>query len=117
MSLSLSAAMGIQKVVCGGTHIWYATLSKNTEATPTVYAAWDLTGATITLTFVSPAGVATHCTASIVVAASGTVHYTNLAALFSVNGNWSLSWKVSQSGVVLESQQATFAVYPSAAAL
>lgn len=109
--------MPAQPIVVGGTYQWYATISKNTAAAPTTFTAWNLTGATITVTFIPPnAGTAKHYSASIVVAADGTVSYTNVVGTFDVAGTWLISWKVSQSGVILESRQSSFQVYPSAAA-
>lgn len=109
--------MPVQQVVVGGTYDWFlnpATI--NTEAAPHVFGAWDLTGATVTISFISPTGVGQHFTASLL-AARGTARYINTTALFNVAGDWGISWKIVQSGVVLESQILTFRVYPSGAAI
>ncbi len=109
--------MTIQPVVVGGTYEWFlnpATI--NTEAAPSVFGALDLTGATITISFVSPSGVGSHFSATIVSAANGTAKYTNGSTLFDVAGDWGVSWKVSKSGTILESQITYFKVYPSGAA-
>lgn len=109
--------MPAQPVVVGGTYDWFLNpASINTEAAPAVFGAWNLTGATVTISFVPPSGLGQHFNATLVSTANGTAHYTNLATLFNVAGQWGVSWKVSLSGVVLESQIVYFPVYPSGAA-
>ena len=108
--------MAVQPPVLGSQYEWYATITKNSAAAPTTYSAWDLTGATITLSFVAPSKAKKHYTATIDVAANGTVYYVNPASTFDEEGIWSRSWKVSQGGVVIESRELTFSVYASAAA-
>ena len=109
--------MAIEPVVIGGTYDWLITAKINTQAAPTVYGAWDLTGATVTVSFVPPSGDATQLSATILSATAGTAHYINLAALINVVGDWGISWKVSKSGTILESQITYFKVYASGAAL
>lgn len=109
--------MNPEPVVVGGTYEWYATIYKNIVTAPGIYPVWDLTGATIMLTFVSPLLVKTQYTATIDVAANGTVYYTNPAGLFTAAGFWSRSWKISQSGIILESKARTFEVFASMAAV
>ena len=108
--------MTIQPVVVGGTYDWFlnpATI--NSESAPSVYGVWNITGATVTITFVSPSGAYTSFSATIVSGSAGTAHYVNATSLFNVTGQWGYSWKISLSGTVLESQIVTFTVYPSAA--
>jgi hypothetical protein len=109
--------MSIQPVVVGGTYDWFLNPAMiNTEASPEVFGAWDLTGATVTISFVPPSGAGSHFTATIVSATLGTAQYTNTTALLNVAGTWGVSWKVSKSGIVLESQIYYFTVYASGAA-
>lgn len=105
-----------QPPVVGGTYDWFlnpATI--NTEAAPSVFGIWDLTGATIIISFVPPSGPAQTFSATIVSATDGTAHYINLTTLFTVAGQWGVSWRVSKSGIVLETQIAYFTVFPSGA--
>ena len=108
--------MAIQPVVIGGTYDWFLKAKINTQAAPTVFGIWDLTGATVTINFIPPSGTASHLSASVVSASAGTAHYVNLAALFSVAGTWQVSWKVSKSGTILETELESFTVYASGAA-
>ena len=106
-----------QPVVVGGTYDWFLNpASINTQASPGVFGAWDLTNATVTVSFISPSGVGSHFTATLL-ATKGTAHYVNAASLFNTAGQWSVSWKVSLSGNILESQMIPFTVYPSGAAI
>lgn len=110
-----------QPVVVGGTYNWFLNASINTEAAPTVYGAWNLTGATVTVSFLyygsgTTPTAAYHYTATIVTAASGTCRYINAASLFNTAGTWGVSWKVSLSGTVLESDIIKFKVSDSGAA-
>jgi hypothetical protein len=106
----------IQSVVVGGTYEWLLNPALNTEASPGVFGAWNLTGATVTISFVPPSGGAQHFSATVLSDGSG-AKYVNTTALFNVEGTWGVSWKVTNSGVVLESQINQFRVYPSGAAL
>lgn len=110
--------MATQPVVVGGTYDWYLNpASINTEAAPGVFGAWDLTGATVTISFIPPSGAGQHFTATIVTASSGIARYINLTTLFNVAGEWGYSWKVvSSTGVVLESEIMYFTVKASGAA-
>ncbi len=106
-----------QPVVVGGTYDWFLNpASINTESAPGVYGAWDLTGATVTISFVPPSGAGSHFSAIVQVGTNGLANYVNLATLFNVAGTWGVSWKVSKAGVILESQIVYFEVKPSGAA-
>lgn len=118
--------MAIEPIVVGGTYDWFmnpATI--NTRASPGVFGIWDITGATVTISFMhygngpnqAPTNVAGHFTATILDGSAGTAHYVNLASLFDLPGTWGLSWKVSLSGTVLESEIYFFKVKTSGAAL
>lgn len=108
----------IAAVVVGGTYDWFLNpASINTEAAPGVFGAWNLTGATVTITFVDPNGNGHSFTATVLTpGTAGTAHYINATGLFNVAGAWFYSWKVSLSGTVLESQLIPLTVYPSGAA-
>lgn len=109
--------MVFQPVVVGGTYDWFLNPALiNTEAAPQVFGVWDLTGATVTISFIPPSGAGQHFTATIVSASEGTARYINSASLFNVAGQWGVSWKISKSGTILESKITYFTVYPSGAA-
>ena len=105
-----------QPIVIGGTYNWLLTATINTEAAPTVFGLWDITGATVTISFLPPSGAGQHFSAT-VLASKGQARYINGTTLFDTAGEWGMSWKVSLSGTVLESQVTNFTVYPSGAAL
>ncbi len=110
--------MQAQPVVVGCTYDWFLDpASINTESAPNVFGAWDISGATVTISFVDPSGAGHHFTANVVSGPDGTAHYINATTLFNIQGEWGVSWKVSLSGTVLESQIKYFNVYPSGAAL
>lgn len=109
--------MTVEPVVVGGTYTWFLNPARiNTEAAPGVFGAWNLTGATVTISFISPSGIRTTGSATIVDAAKGTARYVNATSLFNEDGEWGMSWRVSKSGTVLESRTTYFTVYPSGAA-
>lgn len=109
--------MSIQPVVVGGTYDWFLNpASINTEAAPGVFGAWNITGATVTITFVDPSGVGHSFSATVTSGANGQAHYINTTSLFTTAGDWFYSWRVSLSGTVLESQMIPIKVYPSGAA-
>lgn len=109
--------MPVQPVVVGGTYDWFLNpASINSEAAPNVYGLWDITGATVTISFVPPSGAGQHFSATVVSGPAGTARYTNATTLFTVAGQWGVSWKISLSGTVLESAIVYFPVYPSGAA-
>ena len=73
--------MPAQPVIVGGTYDWFlnpATI--NTEASPGVFGPWDITGATVTITFARygngqgapPTSAAQHFTATVVSGPDGT---------------------------------------------
>jgi hypothetical protein len=109
-----------QPVVVGGTYDWFLNpASLNSETAPGVYGPWNLTGATVTISFIPPnypSSAASHFSATAVDATNGKYHYINATSLFNAAGTWGVSWKVSLSGIVLESQIVNFTVYPSGAA-
>ncbi len=104
-----------QPVVLGGTYEWLLNATVNTETAPTVFGAWDLTAATVTVSFMPPSGAGRHFTATLV-SGTGKARYINLASLFNIAGTWGVSWRVSQGDTILESQITYFTVYPSGAA-
>lgn len=100
----------------GGTYSWFLNPARiNTEAAPGVFGVWDLTGATVTISFKSPSGTKSSFGATIVDATAGTARYVNTTSLFNATGTWSVSWRVSKSGTVLESRLQEFQVYESGA--
>ena len=113
-----------QPIVVGGTYDWFMdAMTINTEAAPTVFGVWDITGATVTLSFlyygngptVAPTA-ASHFTGTIIDGTAGTARYINGTSLFNVAGDWGITWKVSLSGTVLESEVSIFKVKMSGAA-
>lgn len=75
-------------------------------------AAWDLTGATVILRLVSPAGVASSKSATISSAASGVAHYDTLTTDLPSAGTWLAQWLISQSGLDLASEPEVLLVEP-----
>ena len=102
--------MASEPIVMGGTYYWKLTATKDG-------AVWDLTGATITITFFTPSGTTKEYAAAILVAANGTAFYVNPTATFDAKGPWSVSWQVTQSGVIQETQEDSFTVYRSLASI
>ena len=116
--------MPAHPIVVGGTYTWYLDPAKiNTLASPRVYGVWDITGATVTASFMyypngvngSPTNVQ-HFSATIVSGPDGTAKYINAASLLTTPGTWGMSWKVSLAGTVLESDIIFFEVKASGAA-
>ncbi len=106
-----------EPVVVGGTYDWFLNpASINTEVAPEVFGAWDLTNATVTISFIPPSGPGLHFTATVTNGPAGQAHYINATSLFSTAGQWGYSWKVSLAGTVLESQITPFTVFASGAA-
>lgn len=111
--------------VVGGTYDWFLNPARiNTRTAPRVFGIWDITGATVTISFMrygngqaaAATSVGGHFTATILNGTDGTAHYTNLANLFNQEGTWGVSWKVSKSGIILESDIDFFIVKASGAA-
>lgn len=75
-------------------------------------AVWNITGATVTLILKDQDGNVTEKTANITSASDGTAEYTTTITDLTA-GTWELSWEVSQSGVVLESETEEFQVAES----
>lgn len=107
--------MAVGPVVVGSTYKWSPTFLKDG-------AICDLTGATITVNFLDPAGVVHSFALSIISAAAGTAFYTNLTTLFTTTGmsgtreaQWYRSYKVVVGSVTLESRGIPFMVYQSIA--
>lgn len=98
--------MAAEPVVVGGTYNWKLTATKDG-------AAYDLTGATVVLTFVSPSGTRTQYTFT---AAASSPAYENPTGLITTHGEWIRSWKTTLSGVVLETREIPFTAYRSRAA-
>ncbi len=118
--------MPVQPIVVGGTYDWYLNrASINTEAAPGVFGPWDITGATVTVSFIyynngpdaTPSDPGQHFTATILSGPDGTAHYVNTAGLFATAGTWGMSWKISLSGIILESEIFFFKVKASGAAM
>ena len=97
-------------IVAGSTYKWSPTFIKDG-------VIYDLTGATIIVSFLPPTGSAQTFSMSILSASAGTATYTNLTTLFTnaLAGQWSRSYRVTLSGVVLESKEIAFQVYRSIA--
>lgn len=117
--------MAIQPIVVGGTYDWFLNPAAiNTRASPGVFGVWDITGATVTVSFMhygngqnnAPTSVAGHFTATVLSGPDGTAHYVNAAGLFNLAGTWGLSWKISLAGTILESDILFFKVKASGAA-
>lgn len=115
----------IEPIVVGGTYDWFLDPAQiNTEAAPNVFGIWDISGATVTVSFMyfgngpdaPPTTAGQHFTATILDGPSGTAHYVNQASLFNQAGDWGVSWKVSKSGTVLETHIYHFNVEASGAA-
>jgi hypothetical protein len=94
-----------QPVVVGGTYDWFLNPALiNSEAAPDVFAPWDLTGATVSISFINPSGVRVGTfSATAVDAVNGKYKYINTTSLFTVSGTWLYSWKVVLGGITLES--------------
>ncbi len=114
-----------QPIVVGGTYDWFLNpASINTRSAPGVYGAWDISGATLTITFLfyangpdaAPTAPGQHFTPTILSGPAGTAHYINTAALFNTAGTWGVSWKIVLGGTVLESDVFFFKVKASGAA-
>jgi hypothetical protein len=113
-----------QPIVVGGTYDWFlnpATI--NTETAPGVFGPWNITGAAVTITFMyfpnginAPSNPGISFSATITTGTNGQAHYINSTSLFNIAGQWGYSWKVVQSGTVLESNIFSFMVNPSGAA-
>lgn len=95
--------------VVGSTYKWSPTFLKDG-------AIYDLTGATVTVNFRSPANVVTSFSMTPISASAGTYTYTNATTLFTAAGQWYRSYSISLSGVVLQSKGIEFQVNPSVAA-
>ncbi len=116
--------MPAQPIVVGGTYDWFLNPAMiNTEASPSVYGLWDITGATVTISFLRYANgtealptAASHFSATVISGTAGTARYINLTTLFTVTGDWGVSWKVSVGGTVLETDVFFFKVKLSGAA-
>ncbi len=116
--------MAVQPVVVGGTYDWFLNAAFiNTEAAPDVFGPWDITSASVTISFMyygngvnaSPT-FSVHFAATIVSPTGGTAHYINSTSLFNIAGDWGMSWKVVNAGAVLETEISFFKVKASGAA-
>jgi hypothetical protein len=106
--------MPLQPVVVGSTYDWFLNPAAiNTESAPGVFGTWNITGATVTITFINPSGVGQSFVATITNGSAGQAHYINTTSLFNVAGQWGMSWNINLSGTVLESQINNFQVFPS----
>lgn len=111
----------IEPIVVGGTYDWFLNPAMiNTRASPKVFGKWDITGATVTISFLhygngpdaAPTSVS-EFTATILSASDGTANYVNTTSLFTTAGTWGMSWHVSKSGTVLETDIQLFQVKAS----
>lgn len=75
-------------------------------------AAWDLTGATVTMALRNPAGIAAIKSASVTNAAGGIVEYNSIISDIATSGIWSRSWEITQGTIVQESPIVSFSVTP-----
>ncbi len=98
-----------EPVVVGNTHLWILT-------PPTKDGLdWDLTGATITLTFrYKDAGTKKQYTFT---SSTPAPEYINPTDTFHLPGDWQRSWKVVEAGtIVLQTREIDFPVYGSLSA-
>ncbi len=95
-------------VVVGSTYLWRTKFLRDG-------AIYDLTGATITISFQPPSGAVQTFSMSPSSPTEGIAEYTNTTALFTgtQDAQWNRSYKVTKSGIVLESQPIPFKVYRS----
>ena len=76
--------------------------------------AWDLTGATVTLTLHKPDGTSLSKSATVTDGPNGKAAYTSVAADLDQTGTWYRVWKVESGSVVQYSPNPiSFAVFPS----
>ena len=109
--------MASEPIVVGGNYLWQLSAKKDG-------VTYNLTGATVTLSFYQPSTVTKRqYTATVTDGPGGLAEYQNPTGTFSpdsagvdVSGDWVRSWKVVKSGVVLESREIRFKVYASTAA-
>lgn len=93
-----------QNFQVGGTYTWTLNAQKTGET-------WNITGATVTISFRKPNDtVAGTFTATLSNPSGGVATYTNSATLLSVPGTWIRQWKVSVGGVVAWSDEEQFEV-------
>lgn len=76
-------------------------------------ATWNISGATVTLYLEKPDGTTVTKAGSIDTSASGTAHVDLTTTDLDTAGSWRRSWKVSVSGVTLESSPINFSVDPN----
>ena len=93
-------------LVRGGTYRFTLTASVNGSA-------WDLTGASVVLTFTSPSGTATSYSATLDDADGGTAHYDGDASVLGRSGLWRRSWRVLQGDVDVRTRPKRFVVVPA----
>lgn len=117
--------MPAQPIVVGGTYDWFLNPAMiNTEAAPGVFGPWDLTSATVTISFMffgngpdaPPTVGGMHFGASVVSGPAGTARYINAVGLLNQAGTWGYTWKVVNGGTVLETGTFFFEVEASGAA-
>lgn len=73
-------------------------------------APWDLTGATVTLTFRYPDGTTAAKSATLTTPASGIAEYTTLTTDLTQLGRHEAMWRVVQGSIDLESLPEAFTV-------
>ncbi len=106
-------------IVVGSTYKWSPTFLKDG-------AIFDLTGASITVNFLSPIGTVYSFALSIIDALAGTASYVNQPNLFTTDGmqgidglmeaQWYRSYRITfGGGGILESKPIPFMVYQSIA--
>lgn len=89
-------ATELEEIAASATHPFDLAASYGGET-------WDLTGATVTILFRSPAGVQTEKTATILDAAAGLARYltgtTDLVCEARRRERWTFCWRVRQSPI------------------
>lgn len=88
-----------EKMTCGSAYLWQLAALRVDEDTGEE-AAWDLTGATVTLYLTSPSGVETSYSATVTGAAAGIASYqgdgTELGEPNLPLAQWRAAWRVRQ---------------------
>lgn len=90
-------------LVSGSQYRFMATVTRNGSV-------WDLTGATVTLSFKRPDGTSTSRSASLLSAANGQVNYDSATVDLNQAGTWTRSWSISLGGIVYKTPPIQFTV-------
>ena len=90
-------------LVTGSQYRFMATLTRNGSV-------WDLTGATVTLSFKRPDATTTSKSASLLSAAAGQVNYDSETTLFDQAGTWTRSWTITLASITYKTVPIQFTV-------